>query len=106
DAGVRNAGTGTTAESRPCRAAMKTSRSIPMELKVHKSVMDQLNEPQAMAAIRRVSDGYKSFQALLAGFRCGLFDWLAQHGPAARPDIASALDLRGAHLAGFLQALE
>ncbi|MFC3337987.1 SAM-dependent methyltransferase [Paracandidimonas soli] len=77
-----------------------------MELKVHKSVMDQLNEPQAMAAIRRVSDGYKSFQALLAGFRCGLFDWLAQHGPAARPDIASALDLRGAHLAGFLQALE
>ncbi|KZC43834.1 hypothetical protein RHOFW510R12_00200 [Rhodanobacter sp. FW510-R12] len=60
----------------------------------------------SVAAIRRTVDGYKNFQALLAGYRCGLFDWLEQHGPAERPVIAEALQLRGAHLGAFLQTLQ
>lgn len=62
--------------------------------------------PPAIAALRQLGDGFKAFQVLRAGYRSGLFDWLQQHGPAERPAIAAALDLRGAHLAGFLQALE
>ena len=59
-----------------------------------------------LAKIRRINDGFKAFQVLRTGFRSGLFDWLQRHGPAERPLIAAALDLRGAHLAGYLQALE
>jgi SAM-dependent methyltransferase len=65
-----------------------------------------LEPPPAVAALRRIADGFKHFQALRAGYDSGLFDWLARNGPAERPAIAEALKLRGAHLAGFLQALE
>jgi hypothetical protein len=58
------------------------------------------------ATIAQIIDGYKGFQALQAGYRSGLFDWLDQHGPAQRPAIAEALGLRGAHLGAFLQALQ
>lgn len=77
-----------------------------MEMKVRGYVQDHGEEPQAMSVIRTVSDGYKAFRVLQAGLRSGLFDWLAQNGPAERPAISAALNLRGAHLAGFLQALE
>lgn len=65
-----------------------------------------LDAPPAVSAIRRIGDGFKHFQALRAGFHSGLFDWLAQHGPAEKSVIAGALKLRGAHLGGYLQALE
>ncbi|MCV2219060.1 class I SAM-dependent methyltransferase [Thauera sp. Sel9] len=62
--------------------------------------------PPTAITIRRIVDGFKSFQVLRAGFASGLFDWLAQHGPAEKSTIAAATGLRGAHLGGFLQALE
>lgn len=77
-----------------------------MKDKDHGAVTGAVQAPQAISIVRQAGDGYKSFQVLLAGFRSGLFDWLKQHGPATRPEISGALALRGAHLAGFLQALE
>lgn len=68
--------------------------------------LTQLEAPPAIAAIRRICDGFKAFQVLRAGYDSGLFDWLEQNGPAERAVIADALKLRGAHLSGFLQALE
>ncbi|MBN8766154.1 MAG: methyltransferase domain-containing protein [Thiobacillus sp.] len=65
-----------------------------------------LETPPAVAGVRRIADGFKAFQVLRAGLASGLFDWLEQNGPAKRPAIATALKLRGAHLAGFMQALE
>lgn len=65
-----------------------------------------LETPPAVAAVRRIADGFKAFQVLRAGLKSGLFDWLEQNGPAERPAIATALKLRGVHLAGFLQTLE
>ena len=65
-----------------------------------------LEEPAAVAAVRQLNDGFKNYQVMLAGFRSGLFDWLQSNGPAERSAIGPALNLRGAHLAGFLQALE
>lgn len=77
-----------------------------MDMATTKVELAALEPPPAVAALRRITDGFKAFQVLRAGFDCGLFDWLAAHGPAERPAIAEALKLRGAHLAGFLQALE
>ncbi|THF62589.1 hypothetical protein [Pseudothauera rhizosphaerae] len=65
-----------------------------------------LDAPPAARAIHRIVDGFKSFQALRAGFASGLFDWLDRHGPAEKSAISAATGLRGAHLGGFLQALE
>lgn len=66
-----------------------------------------LTPPAASVAITRVINGYKDYQALLAGYRSGLFDWLHAHPEGAeRSAIADALDLRGAHLGAFLQALQ
>ncbi|THF63958.1 hypothetical protein E6C76_15410 [Pseudothauera nasutitermitis] len=65
-----------------------------------------LAAPTAARTIHRIVDGFKSFQVLHAGFASGLFDWLDQHGPAEKSAISAATGLRGAHLGGFLQALE
>ncbi|QNN46277.1 hypothetical protein H9L17_14060 [Thermomonas brevis] len=66
-----------------------------------------LTPPPAAAAITGVIDGYKHYQALRAGYRSGLFDWLqAQPDGVERSAIAEALDLRGAHLGAFLQSLQ
>lgn len=65
-----------------------------------------LEAPPAVAAVSRIADGFKAFQALRAGYRSGLFDWLERNGSAEKSVIATALNLRGAHLGGFLQALE
>lgn len=65
-----------------------------------------LEAPPAVAAVRRIGDGFKNFQALRAGFASGLFDWLERHGPAEKSAVAAALELRGAHLGAFLQTLE
>lgn len=62
--------------------------------------------PPAAAALRGIADGFKTFQILRAGFASGLFDWLGDNGPAEKSAIAAATGLRGAHLGGFLQALE
>lgn len=68
--------------------------------------LETLQEPAAAAAVRRIVDGYKAHQVLRAGCDSGLFDWLAEHGPAEKATIGAALGLRGAHLGAFLQALE
>lgn len=68
--------------------------------------VSSLEAPPAVAAVRRINDGFKAFQVLRAAYRSGLFDWLDRNGPAERAAIAAALGLRGAHLAGFLQSLE
>lgn len=60
----------------------------------------------AIETVRQLNDGFKAFQVLHAGFRNGLFDWLENNGPADKATIATALNLRGAHLGGYLQALE
>lgn len=65
-----------------------------------------LQEPAGAAAVRRIVDGYKAHQVLRAGYDNGLFDWLAENGPAEKAAIGAALGLRGAHLGAFLQALE
>ncbi len=77
-----------------------------MDMEQHGSRPVLPEMPAAIAAVRQLCDGFKAFQALRAGLRSGLFDWLESNGPAARPEIAAALNLRGAHLGGFLQALE
>lgn len=77
-----------------------------METVTSKIELAALEAPPAVAAMRRVADGFKAFQALRAGFASGLFDWLDRNGPAEKSAIATALGLRGAHLGGFLQALE
>lgn len=65
-----------------------------------------LDAPPALASVQRIVDGFKDFQVLRAGFTSGIFDWLAAHEPAAKAAIAEGTGLRGAHLGGFLQALE
>ncbi|MCL2021166.1 MAG: hypothetical protein FWG81_03470 [Betaproteobacteria bacterium] len=65
-----------------------------------------LETPPAAASIRRIVDGFKAFHVLLAGYDSGLFDWLERNGPANKQNIATALNLRGQHLGGFLQSLE
>lgn len=65
-----------------------------------------LTAPPALATVRSIVDGFKEFQVLLAGYGSGLFDWLAEHGPAEKATIGAALNLRGAHLSAFLQTLE
>ena len=77
-----------------------------MDMKCKKTDLFGLETPSAVAAIRRIEDGFKAFQVLRAGYDCGLFDWLEQNGPTERPAIAAALNLRGEHLGGFIQALE
>lgn len=77
-----------------------------MDMKLHDSNLGSPEAPAALAAIREVADGFKVFQVLRTGFRSGLFDWLQKNGPADRKTIGAALDLRGAHLGGYLQALE
>lgn len=62
--------------------------------------------PTSVAWLHDIVDGFKAFQVLRAGFQAGLFDWLEQHGPASKADIASALGLRGAHLGALLQTME
>lgn len=76
---------------------MNTNRSIDLAA---------LEAPPAVAAVRRIGDGFKNFQALRAGFASGLFDWLERNGPAEKSAVAAALELRGAHLGAFLQTLE
>jgi hypothetical protein len=65
-----------------------------------------LAAPAELASLQGIIDGFKNFQVLQTGFASGLFDWLQAHGPAEKSAIASALDLRGAHLGALLQALE
>lgn len=77
-----------------------------MDMFRNKTNLNTLEAPPALAAVRRIVDGYKNFQVLRAGFACGLFDWLGDNGPADKATISSALKLRGAHLGGYLQALE
>lgn len=67
---------------------------------------ERFKAPPALADMTRIVDGFKEFQVLRAGFASGIFDWLAAHGPAAKAAIAEGTGLRGAHLGGFLQALE
>lgn len=63
--------------------------------------------PVETAAVARVIDGYKNYQALRAGYRSGLFDWLQQQSEGVeRSAIAESLNLRGAHLGAFLQSLQ
>ncbi|ENO84790.1 methyltransferase family protein [Thauera linaloolentis] len=68
--------------------------------------LSNLAPPPAAATLRGIADGFKAFQILRAGFASGLFDWLGDNGPAEKSAIAAATGLRGAHLGGFLQALE
>ena len=77
-----------------------------MALVLEKTELADLNAPPALATVRNIVNGFKSFQVVLAGYRSGLFDWLAENGPAEKATIATALNLRGAHLSAFLQALE
>lgn len=76
---------------------MNTNRSVDLAA---------LEAPPAVAAVRRIGDGFKNFQALRAGFASGLFDWLERNGPAEKSAVAATLELRGAHLGAFLQTLE
>lgn len=68
--------------------------------------LNAIEPPSSVAVIHRIADGFKAFQVLRAGYGIGLFDWLGRHGPAEKSVIAASLKLRGAHLGGFLQALE
>lgn len=77
-----------------------------MDMKIGSTDLALLEAPPAVAGIQRIADGFKAFQVLRAGYHSGLFDWLAQNGPAEKSTIATALKLRGAHLGGFLQSLE
>lgn len=77
-----------------------------MDMATSKIDLTALEAPSAVAAIRRIADGFKAFQALRAGLDSGLFDWLELNGPAEKSAIATAVKLRGAHLGGFLQTLE
>jgi hypothetical protein len=77
-----------------------------MDMKFGGTDISLLEAPPAVVAVQRIADGFKAFQVMRAGFASGLFDWLAQNGPADKSAIAAALKLRGAHLGGFLQALE
>ena len=77
-----------------------------MDMVFRKTDLDALEAPPAVAAVRRIGDGFKAFQALRAAYGAGLFDWLQRNGPAPKADISAALDLRGAHLGAFLQTLE
>lgn len=77
-----------------------------METVTSKIDLATLDAPPALASVQRIVDGFKDFQVLRAGFVSGIFDWLATHGPAAKSAIAEGTGLRGAHLGGFLQALE
>ncbi|CAG0943733.1 hypothetical protein GPROT2_02252 [Gammaproteobacteria bacterium] len=77
-----------------------------MDMTTMKFDLASLEAPPAVAVLDRVAGGFKAFQALRAGYGSGLFDWLDRNGPAERAVIATALKLRGAHLAGFLQSLE
>lgn len=78
-----------------------------MNVEIRQQDIAMLSPPPASAAITRIIDGYKGYQALRTGYRSGLFDWLqAQPGGAERSAIAEALDLRGAHLGALLQALQ
>lgn len=77
-----------------------------MDMACDKPALSTLEAPPSIAAVRRIGDGFKAFQALRAGYDSGLFDWLERHGPLEKPAIAAALRLRSAHLGGFLQALE
>jgi len=77
-----------------------------MDTIIDKIDLTRLEAPPAAAALRGIADGFKAFQILHAGFASGLFDWLDANGPAEKSAIAAATGLRGAHLGGFLQALE
>jgi hypothetical protein len=77
-----------------------------MDMVFRKTELDTLEPPSAVAAVRRIGDGFKAFQALRAAYGAGLFDWLQRNGPAQKAAIGAALDLRGAHLGAFLQTLE
>lgn len=77
-----------------------------MDMVFRKTDLDALEAPPAVAAVRRIGDGFKAFQALRAAYGAGLFDWLQRNGPAQKAAIGAALDLRGAHLGAFLQTLE
>lgn len=70
------------------------------------SGLELLHAPSAVASVQQIMGGFKAFQVLRAAFASSLFDWLAANGPVERSAISSAVKLRGAHLAGFLQALE
>lgn len=65
-----------------------------------------LQAPPALAAVQEIVDGFKKFQLLRAAYGCGVLDWLAQQGAAEKAAIGAALNLRGAHLGAYLQALE
>lgn len=64
-----------------------------------------IDPPPQILALEKIADGYKTACLLRAGFATQLFDWLNEHGSASKNDICSALQLRGAHLGFFLQAL-
>lgn len=61
--------------------------------------------PAGMPALESLIDGHKAFQILRSALSLGLFEHLDAHGPLPRPEIAQALELRGAHLSAWLQAL-
>lgn len=67
--------------------------------------LDLLPPTTELEKIQTLLNGYKQFQLLKAGYDTKIFDWLAKHGPASKADIAASLELRGAHLSAFLQAL-
>jgi predicted O-methyltransferase YrrM len=48
--------------------------------------------------------GYQAYRILSAALEIGLFDWLSEHGPATRHDVA-ALGINGMFTRGFLAAL-
>ena len=73
---------------------------------LERTELASLTAPPALATVRGIVNGFKEFQVLLAGYGSGLFDWLAEHGPAEKAAIGTALNLRGAHLSAFLQTLE
>lgn len=77
-----------------------------MDMAYRRTDLGTLAAPSAVAVVQQIGDGFRDYQAVRAGFACGLFDWLQRNGPAEKTAIASALDLRGAHLGAFLQTLE
>lgn len=77
-----------------------------MDMVFRSTDLDALEALPAVAVVRRIGDGFKAFQVLRAAWGAGLFDWLQRNGPAEKAAIGAALDLRGAHLGAFLQALE
>lgn len=65
----------------------------------------KLDIPKSLSSFEKLTDDFKNFQVLAAGFKTHVFDYLTRHHSATKSQIGDDLGLRGAHLGAFLQAL-